>query len=185
MPLDTRMIGVAYNIPPQPPVEASTEWFPAGAVTIGVEYRALDPDNLYETYKDNPEQLKEMLEKSPDGGFNDEGVSLHVRESASGHEYLRFDVFDGEPHYHYIHSDPNEIINHVVGFDTAAHGDDMMDFAIGCIRSRLAAMLPKATGGHLVGQLDAAKIDAVMDTVEPIARKAQADSRRTRQLLAK
>lgn len=183
MPLDTRMIGVAYNIPPQPPVEANTEWFPAGAVTIGVEYRALDPDSLVETYKDNPEQLREMLEKSPDGGFTDQGVSLHVKGTAEDHEYLRFDVFDGEPHYHYVHNDPNEIINHVVGFDTAAHGDDMMDFAIDCIRNRMPAMLPKASGAHLVSQLDTKLIGQVMDKVEALARKAQADSRAAHALI--
>ena len=133
--MSEQRIGVVYNIPPEPPKEANTRWFPAGAITIGLEYRDLDPESLHELYKDNPDHLKEMLEKAPEGGFTDEGVSIHVRGTADGHEYLRFDVFEGEPHYHYVFNSP-EIINNVVVFDTLAHGD-MMPFAFHCLRHRL------------------------------------------------
>ena len=34
--------------------------------------------------------------------IEDEGVSLHVCDGETGAEYLRFDVFVKEPHYHYI-----------------------------------------------------------------------------------
>src|SRR6185295_10956888 len=77
--MSEQRIGVVYNIPPEPPKEANTRWFPAGAITIGLEYRDLDPQSLEELYKDNPAHLKEMLEKAPEGGFTDEGVSIHVR----------------------------------------------------------------------------------------------------------
>ena len=97
------MIGKVYAIPPQPVDPENTRWFAAGVITIGVEYRDVDPEGLVETYKDNPDQLAELIERSPEGGFSDEGVSLHVAETDGGHEYLRFDVFDDEPHYHYIH----------------------------------------------------------------------------------
>ena len=172
-------IGVVYNIPPEPPKEEHTRWFEAGNVTIGVEYRDLDPEALVALYKDNPDHLAEMLEKSPDGGFTDEGVSIHVRGTADGHEYLRFDVFDGEPHYHYVFNAPGETVNNVVVFDTLAHGD-MMPFAINCLRTRLAEMLPRARGGHLVAQLDSNKINAVVDEVHRLAQKARADMRAAR-----
>ena len=172
-------IGVVYNIPPEPPKEEHTQWFEAGNITIGVEYRDLNPDALVELYKDNPEHLKEMLEKSPDGGFTDEGVSIHVKGTADGHEYLRFDVFDGEPHYHYVFNTPGEIANNVVVFDTLALGE-MMPFAINCMRTRLAEMLPRARGEHLVAMLDQTKIDKVVDKVQAIAEKAQADMRAAR-----
>ena len=171
-------IGVVYNIPPEPPKEANTKWFPAGAITIGLEYRDLDPESLHDLYKDNPEHLKEMLEKAPEGGFTDEGVSIHVRGTTDGHEYLRFDVFDGEPHYHYVFNSP-ETINNVVVFDTLAHGD-MMPFAFHCLRHRLAEMLPRALGGDLVDQLDETLINKVVDEVQVLAVKAQADMRSAR-----
>ena len=40
----SRPPGTVYGIPPQPPDENSTTWFPAGALTIGVEYRDVDPE---------------------------------------------------------------------------------------------------------------------------------------------
>jgi len=173
-----RPVGTIYHIPPQPPDEARTRWIPAGVVTIGVEYRDVTPEALVETYRDDPEQLAEMLAKSPEGGFADEGVSLHVNGTDDGHEYLRFDVFDGEPHYHYVHrvgpgEDP---VNQVVDFDVAAHGE-MLPWALECIRHRLPAMLPRAGGAALVGRLDQAAIDAALATVAPLAEAAQAAHR--------
>jgi hypothetical protein len=35
----SRMIGTVYNIPPQPPVAENTPYLPAGAITLGIEYR--------------------------------------------------------------------------------------------------------------------------------------------------
>ena len=115
------MPGVVYNMQPQPPVEENTRWFEAGVVTIGVEYREVDPANLVETYKDSAEDMAELRERSPEGGFTDEGVSLHVRSTEDGHEFVRFDVFDGEPHYHYVR--PTGDHNNVVSFDPVADGD--------------------------------------------------------------
>ena len=70
------MIGKVYGIPPQPPVEENTRHFPAGAVTLrrGVP-RPRPREPRVETYKDNPEYLAELREKSPEGGFTDEGVT--------------------------------------------------------------------------------------------------------------
>src|SRR5262249_45075996 len=96
-------IGKVYTTPPQPPVEENTLYLPAGAVTFGVEYRDVDPDSLAATYADNAGHLTELEEKSAEGGFFDEGVTIHVCGTDDGHEYLRFDVFDDDPHYHYIH----------------------------------------------------------------------------------
>ena len=91
------MIGKTYSIPPQPPVPGNLITFEAGNISIGVEYRDLDPEGLVATYRDNPAHLAELLDRSPEGGFTDEGVSLHVFDAADGHEYVRFDVFDGDP----------------------------------------------------------------------------------------
>jgi hypothetical protein len=168
------MIGKVYGIPPQPLVAEHTRFVPAGNLRLGIEYRSLDPDSLVETYKHDAAQLAEMLERSPEGGFTDEGLSLHVCGAEDGHEYVRFDVFDGEPHYHYNHPGP-EVINNVIDFDTTAHGD-MLPWALACLRGRLPAMLAEAGGGALVDGLDQAAIDAAVDELTALAAQVRASA---------
>jgi hypothetical protein len=158
-------VGKVYGIPPQPPVEANTRHFDAGAISFGVEYRDLDPESLEATYRDNPEYLAELREKSPDGGFTDEGVTIHVFDASDGHEYLRFDVFADEPHYHYIHRTVDDVVvNNVVDFDPVA-GGDMLGWAIDRLRTRLAPMLEQAGDADLAAKVDAALVDRVLDDV--------------------
>jgi hypothetical protein len=165
------MIGKVYSIPPQPPVEENTRKVEAGAVVFGVEYRDLDPEGLIDTYKDNPAHLAEMLEKSPEGGFTDEGVSIHVWSAEDGHEYLRFDMFDAEPHYHYVHRS-DDVVNNVIDFDTAAHGD-MLPWVVQRLRTRLGDMLTEAGAGDVAGRLDPAVVSGVVDEIERMALAAQ------------
>jgi hypothetical protein len=173
-----KMIGKVYGIPPQPPIAENTTYLKAGALTIGVEYRDVNPDNLVDTYKDNEAYLKELLEKSPEGGFTDEGVSIHVCATDDGHEFLRFDVFDDDPHYHYIHAG-DEVVNNVIDFDVLAHGD-MLPWVIERLRSRLPEMLPHAGGDRLVPLIDHSALDPVIDEVDKIATQAQANVRALR-----
>jgi hypothetical protein len=173
-----RPIGKVYSIPPQPAVAENTRYIPAGNVTIGVEYRDLDPQSLIETYKHDPKQLAEMLEKSPQGGFTDEGVSIHVCGTDDKWEYLRFDCFDDEPHYHYVHRG-DETVNQVLDYDADAHGE-MLPWIIHVLRTRLPKMLPNANGGHLVGDLDQAAIDRAVGEVEQLAVAAQQKVRAAR-----
>jgi hypothetical protein len=169
-------IGKVYTIPPQPPVDEHTHRMPAGNLTIGVEYRTVDPASLQATYSGNDAHLAELFERWPGGGFTDEGVSIHVWGADDGHEYLRFDVFDDEPHYHYNHvTDPDggEIVNNVIDFDTVALGE-MLPWVLDCLRTRLAPMLVEAGGTHLVDALDTARIDAVLRDVEAMAERVRA-----------
>jgi hypothetical protein len=169
------MAGVIYNVQPQPPVQEDTRWYPAGAVTFGVEYRVVDPEALAATYGDDAEAMAEIVEKSPEGGFADTGVSIHVNATADGHEYLRFDVFEGEPHYHYVR--PSGDHNNVVPFDAVANGD-MLPFAIRCLRERLGEMLRHAEGDPVADALDPAVQGPVIDQVEAAALAALTAQRR-------
>jgi hypothetical protein len=172
------MIGKVYNIPPQPPVAENNHLLPAGVLTFGVEYRDLDPESLRATYADNEAHLAELEEQSPEGGFADEGVSIHVCGTDDMHEYLRFDVFDGEPHYHYIHraASDSEIVNNVIDFDTTAHGE-MLPWAVDRIRTRLPEMLREAGGEHLIEGMDPALVAKVVDEVQSLAEAAQQANR--------
>lgn len=169
------MIGDVYNMPPQPPVPEHTRYVPAGVVTLGVEYRDVDPESLVATYADNPEHLAELAAQSPEGGFSDEGISIHVCATDGGHEYVRFDVFDDEPHYHYVHKTGagEAVVNNVIGFDAVAHGD-MLDWAIDRLRFRLPAMLTEAGGSEVAAALDPTTVAAAVDEVEVLARRARA-----------
>jgi hypothetical protein len=168
------MTGTTYSIPPQPPVAANNHLFPAGALTFGVEYRDVDPESLRETYAGNAEQLAELEARSPEGGFSDNGVSIHVCGTDDGYEYLRFDVFDDEPHYHYIHRhDDGTIENQVVDFDPIV-GGDMLPWAIRCLRYRLIEMLEAAGAGRLVDRLDSSTIGDVLGQVIMTAERVRA-----------
>jgi hypothetical protein len=164
------MIGKVYTLPPQPPVAENTHRLPAGNITLGVEYRTVDPASLQTTYAENQAHLAELHERWPGGGFTDEGVSIHVWGTDDGHEYLRFDVFVDEPHYHYNHPG-DEVVNNVIDFDTVALGD-MLPWVLECLRTRLAPMLAEAGGAHLADALDTAAIDLVVREVEALARQA-------------
>jgi hypothetical protein len=158
--------GVVYQIPPEPPDPQGTRWFPAGAVTFGLEYREIDPEGLAAAYAHDPDQLAELEALSPEGGYEACGVSIHVKGSEDDHEYLRFDVFDDDPHYHYVR--PGGGHNHWVPFDPIA-GGDLLPHAITCLRERLAAMLTEAGGEKIAAQLDPATQAPKIDELERLA----------------
>jgi hypothetical protein len=165
-------IGKTYNMPPQPADEAATTYLDAGAISIGVEYRVVDPESLRETYKGNPQQLAELEERSPDGGFYAEGLSLHVVAKADGHEYLRFDLFDDPPHYHYNHPVVDgQHTNNVVDYDTASNGP-MLDWTLDRLRNRLPEMLRQAGGETVAAQVDPGVVGPVLTEVEKLASAA-------------
>lgn len=162
------MLGTVYEVQPQPPDPGDTTWYPAGVVTLGVEYRNVDPDSLAATYGGDAAAMAEIETHSPEGGFSDRGLSLHVKGSADGHEYLRFDIFDDDPHYHYVW--PEGAHNHVVPYDRVASGD-MLDFALHCLRHRLGPMLREAHGTEVADALDPRIQHPVIDEVEDVARR--------------
>src|SRR5207244_7811804 len=67
-----------------PIFEADNHLIPAGVLTFGVEYRNVDPESLRATYAGNASQLAELEERSPEGGFFDSGVSIHVSGTEDG-----------------------------------------------------------------------------------------------------
>jgi hypothetical protein len=172
------MSGKVYGIPPQPPDDRSTTYLEGGPLSIGVEYRVVDQAALRETYKDDPAHLAELERESPEGGFSAEGLSLHV--VLDGHEYLRFDVFDDPPHYHYVHpmNADGEHRNHIVEYDAVAKGP-MLEWALNRLRTRLPEMLTAAGAPVLVAAIDQAQVDELLDrvasTADTVARRRRTD----------
>lgn len=138
------MLGQTYNVQPVPPDPDHTRYFDAAPLRIGVEYRIVDPEALAATYEGD--DLAEIEEHSPEGGFADEGLSIHIESIADDHEYIRFDAFDDDPHYHYV--DKAAGTNTLVGFDVAAHGP-VVPWVLGQIRDRLDPMLRRAGASHV------------------------------------
>jgi len=157
-----------YNVMPIPPDAAATRFVDAGPLRIGVEYRTLDDADLTAAYAANPNEMAEIEANKPAAGVEDEGVSIHVFGD-DGREYLRFDMFDAGPHYHYIAHARGE--NVIVDFDPVALGE-MLPWTLSQLRTRLAPMLERAGAADLAARIDAAELAARLDQVVALARSA-------------
>jgi hypothetical protein len=132
-----------YDRMPIPPVEAQTTWIDAGAVKIGVEYRLLTDAiaAANEVIAAAGASLEAASVTSP-VPLDDRGVSLHVFSAGTApQEYLRFDCFDEDPHYHYISW--SAMSNEMLHLDPIADGDPLA-WALERIRTRLPQMLARA-----------------------------------------
>jgi hypothetical protein len=160
-------LGKHFRFPPEPLVKSETRFVDAGCVKFGVEYRAVTNEDLLELYKGTP---FEAIRGAGTPGLNLEGTSFHVCDAATGTEYVRFDVFDDDPHYHYIHpwTSPDEVDNHVVYWDPVAHGP-MLPWVIESLRVALPRMLQEAGALHLVGSLDPDQLAKGAERVRELA----------------
>ncbi|HUI47873.1 MAG TPA: hypothetical protein VL119_04210, partial [Acidimicrobiia bacterium] len=127
----------------------------AGVVQLVVESRQLTNEILRDTYG---------REAEPGITFDDFGATLHVCGTDDGLEYLRFDCFENEPHYHYI--EPVAGANTVVRIDELAVGDPI-DFSLACVEHHLPDMLRNCGAAGLAddvaGQLD--RVSTAVDVV--------------------
>jgi hypothetical protein len=158
--------GTRYEMMPIPMVPEHCHAVPAGAVQLVVESRRLTDAILAETYgADDPRE--EHVH------FDDGGPTVHVVATGDGLEYLRFDCFELEPHYHYI--DPVDGSQVMVRIDELAVGDPV-DFTLACLEGRLPAMLRHT--GH-VALADAVAADepavhAALPAVRALVDRARA-----------
>ncbi len=143
-----------------------------GVVTIGVVHREFTLRAL-EVYRGSP-GVQDIIDRIENEGFYDRGVSIYVFHAGTKRDYLRFDCFEAEPHYHYHHlhalRDADVAIEmghqkidghaesvtmngywHRVPFDAAANGD-MRAWALERLRTRLPEMLVEAGQPDLARQ---------------------------------
>lgn len=161
-----------YDRMPLPPVEARTTWFEDGALAIGVEYREVDEAMAAAA------QHQAAVGTAGSGAAGavelaDRGVSLHVCGLAGGErsEYLRFDCFAEDPHYHYVSW--RERTNHMLHLDPAAEGDPLA-WALDRIRHRLPEMLARAGASDLAARIDRAAVERLLPRVSDAAFRARA-----------
>ena len=136
--------GRRYGRLPIPMVEDHCVAVDAGPVQLVVESRRLTDAIIAATYDGEVESSV---------SFDDGGATLHVCATHDGIEHLRFDCFDAEPHYHYIHQADGA--NTVVRIDEVAVGDPVA-FALGCVEHRLASMLRHVGLDDLAAEVEAA-----------------------------
>jgi len=155
--------GNRYEQLPIPMVAEHCRPVDAGAVRLIVESRQLTNEILADTYQGAVK---------PGIDFDDFGATLHVCGTADGLEYLRFDCFENEPHYHYI--EPAAGANVVVRIDELAVGDPV-EFSLNCVERHLPDMLRNCgvpeLADEVAGQLD--RVKAAVDAVRDLMAKAR------------
>jgi hypothetical protein len=145
-------IGVRWDVPAIPPIEENTIYFEAGSILFGLENRILSPD-IVGAHRAGDHLSHEELAKYDDGG-----LSVHVFDASSRFEHLRFDLFNKDPHYHYLY--PDYLLE--VSYDRYSNGD-MWNWVMTCLRHRLAPMLQYASAGELANSLDEALVDSAAE----------------------
>ena len=90
--------------------------------------------------------------------------------SFDGHEYLRFDLFNVSPHYHY---EPPAEQERILMIDTVAEGD-VVSWGVTRLRDRLVPMLVAAGGQGLADGLDEQVLARAVDDVESLVRNPPA-----------
>ncbi len=169
-----------YELMPIPPVESQTEYFEAGAVTFGVEYRLLD-DAIAAASNVESARGQESAGGQPSArgsdsrrSIDDRGVSLHVFGSAAEGEerleHLRFDCFDEDPHYHYVSWKDKS--NEMLHIDPVADGDPLT-WALERIRTRLPQMLERAGAADVAARVDLRLVEEVLPKVSEAAWRAR------------
>jgi hypothetical protein len=161
-------LGYKYDVVPIPPVEEATTYIDAGDVVIGVEFRRLTDEVVDTTFDAQIQAASGIGEARPVSGLDEQGVSLHVLDASTRLEYLRFDNFDDDPHYHYIVPGSHNV---VIPFDTAASGD-FITWALERIGSRLKEMLRQAGADQLAGRVVMTDIQAALPVVRETVTRA-------------
>jgi len=163
----------SYSVMPIPPVAANTHWFDAGALRIGVQYRLLD--DAIAAAADAQLAAASGGERGQTTGLDDRGVALHIYAEQDGEwrEFLRFDCFQEDPHYHYVsHRDRT---NDMLHLDPIADGDALA-WALERIRTRLPQMLARAGAADVVARIDARALEEALPRVAEAAYRARYES---------
>jgi hypothetical protein len=155
--------GQTFTFMPIPMIERNAEWFDAGPVSFAVEVRV----------------LAGMDEAA---GADAGGGTIHVFSPDHEEEWVRFDCFDDEPHYHYL--DQRAKTNTVWTYDDAVNGP-ITPWALSALRRNLPAILRSAGADRLAEAVEREGVDpGVFDQVEEALTRARDRSERDPSLIA-
>jgi len=162
---------IEYSTLPVPAFLEHTVIVHAGAVDFGVEYRLLDEATILAAY--GPDARAKFGGVRPAGMsevVEEDGVSLHVFDAATGEERLRFDCFADAPHYHLLA--PARSHNVVVEHDPS--DGPLLEWALDRLSTSLAALLEEAGASDLAARLDPRAVSAGLATARHVARYVEA-----------
>lgn len=164
--IEAYQLGRSYDVMPIAMIPEHCVEVPAGPLTFVVESRNLSDEaiNLNAVDRGRPDQTY-------DSGIDDAGACVHVLGAADDLEWLRFDCFDNEPHYHYVRNDSQS--NQVIRFDQFAEGDPE-EWTLQRLRSNLPAMLRYAGAEALADEVAATDLSGYVDQVAALLAKLRA-----------
>lgn len=175
----SQRIGMFQPFLPIPVIPEHTRYLPAGNLVIGVGYRVLN-EEIARAYLESIGMMERVEARRREAGYqraDDGGVSIFVFNEEQGEllERFRMDIFDAQPHYHYVYQ--QERSQERVLLDPVMTGDPQA-WALWCLRERLPAVLRKVGAPELAEGVDRAAIEAVLPRVVEAIHLAQADYRR-------
>jgi hypothetical protein len=161
---DLYTLGRVTTKMPIPLIAEHCTAIPAGPVRFVIEGRDRVPDAalLNHELPSGDEEIKAL---------DDGGPSVHVFDADGQTEYLRFDCFENEPHYHYL--DHAAQRNLIVRIDPHAEGDPV-SWALERLRSHLPEML-RFTGADALADQVAEDHQRVRDAAVGIAEILEAN----------
>ncbi|WP_244931499.1 hypothetical protein [Nocardioides sp. W7] len=165
--VEAYLLGRTYAVMPIPMVPEHCVEVPAGPLTFVVEARRLSDEAINENAFDRGRPDQTVV-----SGIDDGGACVHVLDAEDGLEWLRFDCFDNEPHYHYVRN--GESANQVVRFDQFAEGDPET-WTLQRLRTSLPAMLRYAGAAALAETVAEADLTAAVDEVARVLLRSRAD----------
>lgn len=167
--IEAYQLGRSFTVMPIPMVPDHCVSIPAGPITFVVESRVLSDEAIIENERDRGTSDGVVH----DNDVDDYGASLHVcdEHGLGGLEFLRFDAFDNEPHYHYILNESQR--NVVVRLDDNAEGDPL-EWVLRVVANRLPEMLEAAEAGELAERARASSgvIDEAFQRLDTVLRDA-------------
>lgn len=143
--------GQTFSFMPIPMIETNAEWIDAGPVSFAVEVRVLAG-----------------MDEAAGAGAG--GGTIHVFSPDHEEEWVRFDCFDDEPHYHYL--DQRQRLNTVWTYDDAVNGP-MGAWAVAALRANLPAILRSAGADDLAKAAEREGVDpSVFDRLADVLARA-------------
>jgi hypothetical protein len=174
--------------------EEDTTFFEAGAITFGVEVRAVNADALRKRLPVEREYVTKLVEAA---GLDLETVDyelifFHILGRDRTH-YIRLDYQMGDTtpfqhrearewHWHYTppSNDPASPGTYDIPairtyyYDRVINGDDIWEWWFSCLESRLPDMLRSAGASELADELDPGRVRTALSAARACVRRCQA-----------
>ncbi|WP_131831567.1 DUF7700 domain-containing protein [Pseudofrankia asymbiotica] len=142
------------------------------ALSVSVRQMKLNAAYLMKNGKTQSE-IDELLKGSD--GLVDGGITISVLSADKNTEYVRLDMFDDIPHYHYFSNwhDDEAYTNYTIALDTAAVADPI-DWAVQTLRVRAKEMVTRAGGEAAAAEVDWDVIPGAVDKLAQLVAERRA-----------